>query len=500
MSARRVVLSFFLVMAAAAGFVRAEDWYLKGNQGGDALNPFTTPSCWTNLAKQTCQTIRADDVFRVEAGHTLTVGIGTTFEPTLHLGKPDGSRDGIFKWRKATVTFKDLRWHRGEFFLNYSNVDSTILGDVYLDNPGQAHQIHFSAASTPGNPAAFTFGCRFHATETSQNIYILHYGSMTADLTKSFQFQISGDNSDYNGYFKVDKYAYAVFSHANATGNPEAPRADAVQLGDHARFAVKNGVTLNGARGITIIGDDVKITATNFTTHGATDCTSFTLAMPITGTKGFAKTGQGTVTLKGAYSAGPIVVENGTLTLNEAGSYPDGLQITVKAGARLLQRTFIPNIQVTCEPGGTWQRHLVVPYVSASQTATPLDLTTAPADLFPMEIQLSKKVDPLPDHPALRGRLSAGRADRRRLHGRYDQDLRAAAHVVQDRNRRPEPACALPCAQAGGAEQQGIPVHAWRPEQSRRRLLVQLRGWPSCGLRLSHDLCDVGAGQRAVCG
>ena len=385
-------LGLLAAFAAIAGFAQAEDWYLKGNLGSDTVLPLTTPSYWTNLTGQTCTAIDAKDVFHVEAGYTLTVGASTTFEPTLHMGRPDGSKNGVIKWRKPTVTFKDLRWHRGEFILNYSDTDAKVLGDVYLDNPSQAHQIHFSGAQSPGKVAAFTFGCKFHATDTKQNIYILHHANMTSDLDKSFQFQISGDNSDYNGYFKVDKYAYAFFSHANATGNPDAPRDDAVQLGDHARFAVKNGVTLNSARGIKITGDDVKITATNFTTYGATDCKTFTLAMPITGTKGFTKTGQGTVTLKGKYSAGPIIVENGTLTLNEAGTYPDGMAITVKAGAKLIQRKFIPNIQVTCEPGGTWQRQLVVPYVAASQTATPIDLTTASADLFPMEIQLSSKI------------------------------------------------------------------------------------------------------------
>ena len=384
-------LGLLAAFAVTAGFARAEDWYLNGNQGGDTVHPLTTPSCWSNLTKQVCKVIDANDVFHVEFGYTLTVAANATFEPTLHLGKSDGNKNGVITWRKPTVTFKDLRWHRGEFILNYSNVDAKILGDVHLDNPTVAHQIHFSQSSTPGNPAAFTFGCKFHATATNQNIYVFHHAKTTADLTKSFQFQISGDNSDYNGYFKVDKYAYAVFSHANATGNPAASRDDAVQLGDHARLSVLKGVTLNSLRGIMITGDDVKITATNFT-YGAKDCTSFTLAMPITGTKGFTKTGPGTVTLTGAYGAGPIIVENGTLTLNEAGSYPDGLEVTVKAGAKLIQRTFIPNIQVTCEPGGTWQRHLVVPYVAASQTATPIDLTTASADLFPMEIQLSSKI------------------------------------------------------------------------------------------------------------
>ena len=384
-------LGLLAAFAAIAGFAQAEDWYLNGNQGSDTVLPLTTPSCWSNLTKQVCKVIDANDVFHVEFGYTLTVAANATFEPTLHLGKSDGNKNGVITWRKPTVTFKDLRWHRGEFILNYSNVDAKIQGDVHLDNPTVAHQIHFSQSSTPGNPAAFTFGCKFHATATNQNIYVFHHAKTTADLTKSFQFQISGDNSDYNGYFTVDKYAYAVFSHANATGNPAASRVDAVQLGDHARLSVLKGVTLNSVRGIMITGDDVKITATNFT-YGAKDCTSFTLAMPITGTKGFTKTGPGTVTLTGAYSAGPIIVENGTLTLNEAGTYPDGMAITVKAGAKLVQRKYIPNIQVTCEPGGTWQRQLVVPYVAASQTATPIDLTTASADLFPMEIQLSSKI------------------------------------------------------------------------------------------------------------
>ena len=381
-----------VALVAAVGVVQAEDWYLKGSAGNDTVQPLTDPSYWTNLTGTVCSAIDAKDVFHVESGYTLTVGNeNMTFAPTIHMGKPDGSKNGVFTWRKSYVTFNDLRWNRGEFILNFSNAEPKILGDVHVANGAVAHQIHFSAQGSPGNVAAFTFGCSFHGDE-KQEIYILHHTSATADVTKSFQFQISGDNSDWNGSFKVDKYANAVFSHANALGNPDSPRADAVRLGDHARFAVKKGITLNSTRGISLVGDDVRIMATNFTTYGATDCSNYTLAMPISGTKGFAKTGQGSVTLAGAYNAGPITVENGTLTLNETGSFPEGLAVTVKAGAKLIQRIAIANLQVTCEPGGTWERHLVVPYDSAAQTATPLDLTTMPADFFPIKIQLSNKI------------------------------------------------------------------------------------------------------------
>ena len=111
-------LGLLAAFAAIAGFAQAEDWYLNGNQGGDSVHPLTTPSCWSNLTKQVCKVIDANDVFHVEFGYTLTVASDATFEPTLHQGKPDGSKNGIFKWRNAAVTFKDLRWHRGEFILN----------------------------------------------------------------------------------------------------------------------------------------------------------------------------------------------------------------------------------------------------------------------------------------------------------------------------------------------------------------------------------------------
>ena len=313
----KVCLTVALTAAAWTGGVHAEDWYLNGNQGSDAVHPLTTPSCWSNLTKQVCQAIDVKDDFHVEFGYTLTVAASTTFGPKLHQGKPDGSKHGTITFRDAKVTFEDLRWHRGEMILNYSRAEAKVSGDVYLDNPSVAHQIHFGNKNSPGNDAGFTFDCKFHGDSSDQKIYVLHHASAGGDLSKSFQFQIAGDNSDFKGYFSVDKYAYIVFGHANATGDPEVPREDAVQLGDHARLSVLKGVTLNSARGIKITGDDVKITATNFT-YGAKDCTSITLTMPITGTKGFTKTGQGSVTLKGAYSAGPITVENGTLTLNEA--------------------------------------------------------------------------------------------------------------------------------------------------------------------------------------
>ena len=101
------------------------------------------------------------------------------------------------------------------------------------------------------------------------------------------------------------------------------------------------------------------------------DCSSFELPMPISGSYGFTKDGDGTVTLSGAYSAGDIVVANGTLDIAATASFPAGQNISVASGASLIVHQSLSGFNIS--GAGTWEQvldPLVVEYDDSTHTAT----------------------------------------------------------------------------------------------------------------------------------
>ena len=93
--------------------------------------------------------------------------------------------------------------------------------------------------------------------------------------------------------------------------------------------------------------------------------------MPITGSFGFTKTGPGTVTLSGDYTAGDIVVTNGTLDIAATASFPAGQNISVASGASLIVHQSLSGFNIS--GAGTWEQvldPLVVEYDDSTHTAT----------------------------------------------------------------------------------------------------------------------------------
>ena len=137
-----------------------------------------------------------------------------------------------------------------------------------------------------------------------------------------------------------------------------------------------NGVTPNSARGIQINKSGFRICATNYVFANSMaavyqDCSSFELPMPISGSYGFTKAGDGTVTLSGAYTAGDIIVTNGTLDIAATASFPAGQNISVAAGASLVVHQSLSGFNISGE--GTWEQvldPLVVEYDDSTHTAT----------------------------------------------------------------------------------------------------------------------------------
>ncbi|MBR3084876.1 MAG: hypothetical protein IKH04_00590 [Kiritimatiellae bacterium] len=200
---------------------------------------------------------------------------------------------------------------------------------------------------------------------------------------------------------------------ANALGSPSTGRSDALSVeAANAVLSVKSGIAPNAARGIAIDASGFRICATNYDfsadkAHNAApyeDCSSFELPMPISGGYGFTKDGDGTVTLSGAYTAGDIVVANGTLRIDSAATFPAGQKISVASGAALCAVKAPSGFVVDAEPGAVVQFGLdsiVVPYDDNTHSATPVTLDSSyqvPSGTV-QEIALSEPVA-LPLHVA----------------------------------------------------------------------------------------------------
>ncbi len=188
-----------------------------------------------------------------------------------------------------------------------------------------------------------------------------------------------------NGY---SVRGHLKFVSATAFGDPTSVKADAVTLGDCAYLSLGTNVEQYATRGITVTAGKK---------GGIEAASDLTLTAPVTTGTGatFAKIGAGTVTLDGdCTGAAAMEVTEGTLVLGALGSFANGLAVTVKSRATLVQNKYVGNIAVTCEEGGT---HIVdvqyiVPYSDATGASTPLDFTAA-VPALPLSIRLSEPVE-----------------------------------------------------------------------------------------------------------
>ena len=413
-------LPMAMALAAVCGMVQAETYYLK--QNANTITPFTSTNLgnyWTNsvgVAPVYGQVSAAEDVFWVDRGWGIGVYNETTFPgKTLHIGTADGSQTGVLHLRDKKFTVNDMRWHAGRIYQNFSGVTTPVHGNIYLDCPGANHRIE------PVNGASgiiLDFPCSFSCSDTTMALTIISSSTMGADNLVIFR----GDNSGYNGKISCQiTPAPFVIGSANALGNQSSSRADAlsVDLAD-AVFAVMKGTTPNAARGIAINKSGFTLRAGVLETYNnkktavrtTTDCSNYELPMPISGTYGFTKDGDGRVMLSGAYTAGAITVSEGTLEIAETATLPAAHPITVQSGATLVVRHAPSNFAITAEDGA--RVIIAAPYDAANCVSAPVALPATYA--VPSGGQLIALAAPvaLPQNTALKLEvltIAAGAAD-----------------------------------------------------------------------------------------
>ena len=406
---KRILMVFSIALAFQAS---AADYWLKSSLGTDVA-AFKTGSYWMDVATGADATgaITSGDVCYIVSNKSITASNSTLSFPgkELHLGTEDGKLQGNFLLHTG-FTCSDMRWHFGAIYLRSGGMSPVLSGQITLDCPGKAHVVRFTTA-TPSSTNHWSecINAKLVCTDPDVVVDVMLLSTATKDCYTTdskkkgapldAQIAFSGNNSGFKGKIKVSKFGHFALAHANAAGDPNTTRTDAIELDANSRLTVANSITPNVARGITITGADAQVHARTYGS-GLTDCNTFVLPMPITGEYGLTKMGDGTVTLSGAYTAGDLVVSNGTLVLAETASFPQGQKVTVCAGATLVQNVYVPEIVVDCKEGGTYTRgySYPVPYNPDTGVSTPFDFTGGiPAEYEVLPIALSAAIK-LPFH------------------------------------------------------------------------------------------------------
>ena len=410
---KRAVLAAMVALGACAA--QAETYYLKTNTG-TATAVFTTNlgTYWKTADGTSATSFTSEDIGRIEAG-TLGVYSKITFPgATLHMGTEDGTKTGNIHLRNMTFAANDVRWHSGAIWQNYSGTTPSVSGNFHLDCPDGLHTI---TNGSGGWGVIHDFPCVFSCDDTTLTLTLVHWKPYSDNL-----MVFSGDNAAYRGKISHQMATEPlVAASANALGDPTTARTDALSIDKaNAIFAVKKGVTPNAVRGVAIKKSGFKVRARVFEVHNNTgvdvrttvDCSDYELSMPISGSYGFTKDGDGRVTLSGAYTAGAIVVQEGTLRIAATATFPAAQAITVNSGATLVLCQPPESFTITKEDGATVV--LAATYDPATKVAVPLALPatyTVPSGGQP--IALSEAVD-LPQHDALNLEvltIAAGAAD-----------------------------------------------------------------------------------------
>lgn len=338
-------------LAAAIALPAAAGEYWLATQASIAnTNPFT-PSFWTDAGGvPASDAFTASDTLHVE-GKSLSMFSSRTFNGALHIGAEDGTSGATINVRQNTLTAGDLRWHRGEVTHNYGGRHGTIAGTMLLDNSSSDHNIGtFSNSAKSGIRITAAMSC-----EDSGVVLTVASRALAGGM-----LALAGNNAGYIGKIS-QKTATTPFilASANALGNPEVPRADALSIDvANAVLSIYDNIRLNDARGIMVNYSGLRVRATTYDNYLGTynNCTAFELPMPISGSYGFTKDGTGTVTLSGAYTAGAITVADGTLEIAATASFPAGQSITVNAGASLFVHQSLSAFSITAEDGATVER------------------------------------------------------------------------------------------------------------------------------------------------
>ena len=249
-----------------------------------------------------------------------------------------------------------------------------------------------------GNPGTLT--------GDSDSVIRYSYAMPTNDVVGGIvesKFSVrAGDASAFKGKYviadrpskKIDGGYYygrtrVVFASLTAFGDPSSVKADALTLGNEAYLELQGAVNQTDSRGITINNTRGGV----FADSGA----SWMLSAPVVceANAKFAKIGEGTVILSGRQTGlGAVEVAEGTLVLDEFGTFPADLTVVVSNGATLVQHKHIPNISVDVKDGGTYTRDILytIPYAVAENETEPLDFRDGVPPL-PLSLHLSDRID-----------------------------------------------------------------------------------------------------------
>ncbi len=340
-------------IAAALGLANtasaAEEYWLKTAVAA----PISVPANWTNSLGVAPSVINSDDILHIVKSDSLnlaTTAAAVTHDGAFHIGADDGSTSPTIRLQND-VTLNDLRWHSGVISGYRGSHIYEVAGNATLDNPSAEHRATFAASS---GWAGLVFNANLSCSDTDSAIRV----NPAPGLPAQSLFVLGGDNSAYIGKIRLDTATVPFeLASANALGSPATARADALSVESaNAVLSVKSGITPNAVRGITVSASGFRICATNYVYSDSTatpyqDCSSFELPMPISGSYGFTKTGPGTVTLSGDYTAGDIVVENGTLLITSSATFPAGQKISVASGATLYAVKSPSDFVIDPEPG-----------------------------------------------------------------------------------------------------------------------------------------------------
>lgn len=359
-----------LALLALPMAVQAETWYLKATT---TVSSPLSPSNWTNAQGTVATAINTGDTLYAPQEVTLQFSAATSHDGAFHAGAEDGSTMLTIQPRRTyTYCFSDFRWHSALFDGAGGRYFYTITGNAKVDNPAATHRVTFRSSNGQ--------------TGVAFNMNLESLSDITIDLVGSISqndspFVIGGDNSAYLGNFTRTGTSQLILNSANALGSPSTQRANALSIDvANAVLSVMNGVTPNSARGIEINKSGFRICATNYVFGNSAaaayqNCSSFELPMPISGDYGFTKDGDGTVTLSGDYTAGDIVVANGTLVIASAANFPAGQKISVASGAALYVHQPLSGFDITQAEGATVEYVLdtfEVEYDDSTHTATAL--------------------------------------------------------------------------------------------------------------------------------
>lgn len=399
----KIIALISLVSLPAISVMAAEYWMKGALAGGVVDKKATDPlavNYWKDAEGVSPASIASDDTLYATSG-TYSATLSKDHAGPFHAGAIDGSTFLTIDLRQNHTTLRDFRWHSAMIEQGYGGRMGHIWGKAYLDNPNAKHMIvNCSNQARSGTDLGCSLVC------DNDEMTVTFDGRERSDVF----YVISANNEEYLGNFSLSmSTAPLCLASANALGNPVTPRSDALSVDKaNAVLTVQKGTSLNAKRGVKINSAGFRVRAKYFDNYETyyEDCTEFDLPMPIAGEYGFTKDGPGSVTMSGVYTAGDIVVSEGSLHIAESASFPEGQKISVAAGASLYVHQKIERFEITAEEGATVERILdtkTADFDVDSSTITPILLSEAyevPEGIV-QPIALSAAI-PLPLHEGLR--------------------------------------------------------------------------------------------------